>query len=69
VYAGSDDHRVYALDARDGRKIWESATGNRVGSGIAVAGGAVYAGSFDHKVYGCAPATAPASGSSPPASR
>jgi len=51
VYAGSNDGRVYALDAAHGHQVWVFPTGGAIQSGIAVAGGAVYAGSADHNVY------------------
>jgi eukaryotic-like serine/threonine-protein kinase len=51
VYAGSDDGKVYALNAGDGTVTWDFTTGGAVQSGIAVASGTVYAGSADHKVY------------------
>ena len=50
VYVGSDDHKVYALDAATGHLRWTYTTGGAV-SGPAVAGGTVYVGSGDHKVY------------------
>ncbi|PVX23514.1 MAG: hypothetical protein CW691_10420, partial [Candidatus Bathyarchaeum sp.] len=51
VYIGSDDYKVYALNATDGTKIWEYTTGDYVSSSPAVANGIVYIGSDDYKVY------------------
>jgi outer membrane protein assembly factor BamB len=52
VYVGSNDYKVYALDATDGTKLWEFAAGGRVDSSPAVANGVVYFGSWtDGKVY------------------
>jgi serine/threonine-protein kinase len=53
VYVGSDDDKVYALDAATGHLRWAYATGNYA-IGSAVAGGTVYVVSFDHKVYALA---------------
>jgi outer membrane protein assembly factor BamB len=51
VYLGSNDHKVYALDAATGAILWTAATGGGVHSTPAVAGGVVYVGSDDGKVY------------------
>ena len=51
VYVGSDDHKVYALDANIGRLRWSYTTGGPVDSDPAVSGGTVYVGSYDDKVY------------------
>jgi len=51
VYFGSLDGKIYALDANNGAKAWEFATGNTVGSGPAVADGIVYVGSNDGNLY------------------
>jgi outer membrane protein assembly factor BamB len=51
VYLGSNDHKVYALDAATGAVLWTAATGGEVHSTPAVAGGMVYVGSDDGKVY------------------
>src|SRR5947199_253676 len=50
VYIGSDDHNVYALNARTGGKVWSYITGDIVFS-PAVAGGLVYIGSYDQNIY------------------
>ena len=50
VYAGSEDGKVYALDAADGSELWSFPTGGSCSVG-AVVDGVVYAGSADHKVY------------------
>ena len=52
VYVGSDkNHAVYALNAKNGKLIWETTTGGGVISSPAVANGIVYVGSNDHKLY------------------
>jgi outer membrane protein assembly factor BamB len=51
LYIGSDDFKVYALNATTGTKIWSYATGGAVRSSPAVVGGVVYVGSDDDKVY------------------
>ncbi|MEV8635653.1 PQQ-binding-like beta-propeller repeat protein [Streptosporangium sp. NPDC051023] len=51
VYIGSNDRKVYALDAKTGAERWTHKTGGWVGSSLAVADGVVYIGSYDRKVY------------------
>jgi len=51
VYIGSDDLKVYCLNAETGEWIWDYTTGNNVRSSPAVADGKVYIGSWDYKVY------------------
>jgi outer membrane protein assembly factor BamB len=51
VYIGSDDFKVYALNAKTGAKLWSYLTGNKVDSSPAVSNGVVYVGSEDGKVY------------------
>ncbi len=51
VYFGSDDSRIYALDAETGEEVWTYTTGDRVLTSPAVAGGIVYAGSYDNSLY------------------
>ena len=51
VYVGSNDNRVYALDASTGDLIWSFETGDYVFSSPAVSGGVVYVGSNDNRVY------------------
>ena len=48
---GSNDNRVYALDASTGDLIWSYETGNEVLSSPEVSGGVVYVGSEDNRVY------------------
>ena len=45
VYVGSGDHKVYALKAKTGHKLWSYASGSYVESSPAVANGVVYVGS------------------------
>ena len=45
LYFGSNDGRLYALDASSGAPIWTSAdTGGQIDRAVAIAGGVVYAG-------------------------
>jgi len=51
VYVGSDDFKVYCLNASTGVHIWNYTTGSGVFSSPAVADSKVYIGSYDDKVY------------------
>ena len=51
VYVGSNDHKVYALNAATGASIWNYTTGEPVESSPAVVDGVVYVGSNDNKTY------------------
>jgi len=51
VYVGSDDNRVYALDAVNGEEVWNYTTGGRVLASPAVINGVVYVGSYDKTLY------------------
>ena len=52
VFIGSDDGRLYCLDATNaGAVVWSFPTGGFVMSSPAVADGKVYFGSLDHTVY------------------
>jgi len=51
AYVGSDDGKVYALDASTGDVIWSYATGGKVYSSPAVVDGVVYVGSYDNNTY------------------
>jgi len=51
VYVGSEDNKVYALNATTGAKIWNYTTGDEVSSSPAVVDGVVYVGSGDKNVY------------------
>jgi outer membrane protein assembly factor BamB len=51
VDIGSDDGKVYSLDAATGAVIWDTMTGGAVTSSPAVASGTLYVGSGDGKVY------------------
>ncbi|TDD49740.1 serine/threonine protein kinase [Nonomuraea terrae] len=44
VYVGSDDNKLYALDAVTGQQRWSFTTGGEIGSSPTVAEGAVYVG-------------------------
>jgi parallel beta-helix repeat protein len=51
VYVGSEDSRVYCLDALTGALVWSYATGGAVYGCPAVVDGKVYVGSLDKRVY------------------
>lgn len=51
VYVGSDDSKLYALDAFTGVKLWNYTAGWVVRTSPAVANGIVYFGSYDKNVY------------------
>ncbi|MFO1338366.1 MAG: PQQ-binding-like beta-propeller repeat protein [Burkholderiaceae bacterium] len=51
VYIGSDDGKLYALDAATGRQRWQHRTGGPVSSSPAVAGGLVYVLSYDGRLH------------------
>ena len=51
VYAGSDDHNVYALNAATGARLWSFATVQSTEYSPTVANGMVYTCSSDHCLY------------------
>jgi outer membrane protein assembly factor BamB len=51
VYIGSWDHKVYALNAKTGKKLWSYTTGSSVDSSPAVANGVVYFSPSNGGVY------------------
>ncbi len=51
IYIGSDDGRLYAVNATSGEKIWDFLTGGEITSSPTLAGSTVYVGSYDGKVY------------------
>ena len=52
VYVGSDDKKLYAINGKNGVKLWEFKTGWSVRSSPAIGSdGTVYVGSDDHKLY------------------
>ena len=51
VYFGSNDGKVYAVNASTGALLWSYRTAGFAGSSPAVANGVVYVGSWDCKVY------------------
>ena len=57
VYAGSDDHSLYALSADTGNLLWSHATGDVIRSTPTVADGRVFFGSNDNHVYALDAAT------------
>jgi outer membrane protein assembly factor BamB len=55
MYVGSQDDKIYALNATTGATLWTGTTGAPVDSSPAVANGIVYVGSEDDKVYAFKP--------------
>jgi outer membrane protein assembly factor BamB len=51
VYFGSEDGRVYAVEAKNGRQLWMTSTNGPVSSTPAVSDGVVYATSYDGRLY------------------
>jgi outer membrane protein assembly factor BamB len=51
LYVGTHDGHVVALDAADGRRLWDFATGDSVLAAPSVDAGRVYVGSYDKAVY------------------
>ena len=51
AYFGSWDRRIYAVDARSGKKRWDVSTGDRVKGAASFRNGTVFIGSYDGRVY------------------
>ena len=51
VFIGSQDNKLYCLNATNGLEIWDYATGDWISSSPAVADNKVYVGSFDGFLY------------------
>jgi outer membrane protein assembly factor BamB len=51
LYYGSNDGKVYALDAATGAQVWTFATGDKIWATPVIDNGVVYVGSFDNKLY------------------
>jgi parallel beta-helix repeat protein len=51
AYVGSEDHKVYCLNAYTGEYVWSYTTGDWVLSSPAVVDGRVYVGSCDCRIY------------------
>lgn len=51
LYIGSDDGKLWALDAANGNVVWSAQTGDKIRSSPAVSGGVVYIGSNDGTMY------------------
>ena len=51
VFAGSDDHQVYALDGSTGALLWSFTTADAVRSSPTISAGVVYVGSNDNHLY------------------
>ena len=65
VYIGSEDHKLYAYNARTGALLWSATTGGTIVSSPAVANGIVYVGSSDGKLYAYAARTGTSCGARP----
>ena len=59
IYVGSEDRKIYALNASTGALVWSYQTGNWVRSSPAIAEGKLYVGSDDNKVYAFSSLTTP----------
>lgn len=57
VYVGSNDGKVYALDAITGQQKWAASVGGRLDSSPAVVNGVVYVNSSNGNVYALDAAT------------
>ena len=51
VYAGSNDHTLYACDDFTGTILWTASTGDSILAAPALANGMAYVGSADHSLY------------------
>jgi outer membrane protein assembly factor BamB len=51
IYVGSEDGRLYAVNATTGEKLWDILIGDSITSSPAVADGIVYVGSHDGNLY------------------
>jgi outer membrane protein assembly factor BamB len=51
LYIGSDDGKIYALNASTGQQKWTFPTGGAVRTAPTVANGVLYVGSNDGSVY------------------
>ena len=51
VYAGSEDHSVYAINLSDGSKVWEYNAVDKVLAAPALIDGTVIVQNNNHKVY------------------
>ena len=54
LYVGSEDGRLYAVDAATGEKLWDFLTGDKITSSPAMAEGTVYISSHDGCLYAIA---------------
>ena len=57
LYFGSDDSKIYALDAATGATVWTVTTGGAVESSPTLQSNVLYVGSDDATVYALNPAT------------
>jgi outer membrane protein assembly factor BamB len=51
IYVGSDDGRLYAINAQDGTALWNFTTGGKITSSPTYANGVIYVTSWDGKLY------------------
>ncbi len=51
VYFGGLDGKVYALESKSGKKLWEKDLGARISSSLVISGGSLYAGSANKRIH------------------
>jgi outer membrane protein assembly factor BamB len=51
IYVGSDDGRLYAINAEDGSQLWNYRTAGKIDSSPTYVNGVVYVTSWDGKIY------------------
>jgi len=51
VFFGGLDGKVYALDSKTGKRLWEKDLGARISSSLVISGGSLYAGSANKRIH------------------
>lgn len=51
VYFGGLDGKLYALDSKSGKRLWEKDLGARISGSLAISGGSLYVGSANKRIY------------------
>lgn len=51
VYFGGQDGKVYALDSKSGKRLWEKDLGARTSSSLVLSGASLYAGSANKRIH------------------
>ncbi len=51
VYFGGQDGKVYALDSKSGKRLWEKDLSARISSSLIISGGSLYAGSANRRIH------------------